>query len=537
MTGYPRIRLVRGARSRSARRTRGASSRTLLGALIVALASATAACDSGGGGDAVDWLRQPLQVGWVASDPPRVLYTVAVDSREDHDTVLQVVDAGSKITFNQAAADDENGNAPLVPGTELTRAYWLWDPTGLVVGTRTHVLVVAEDSAGERQLRRVTWEGEAGETTTGVVNGSNGVIAYAALPCDADVCVVLARATAATGPTDLTLARFDEAGDRVGDPTTIQRLDGLVRSIHAAPVPSDGTTPAAAVDVLAVTCEGCDALTYDTYEEDLYSVKSRVVHLRVPLDGTEAALPDALDEWGGLVEPATSAVTAAGLTLLYWRTASEDAPGCDSHGHCAIARDLVSATWTRETGAFAKGTTIATSELAYLQAAVLSDGRAWALWRETSEDDVWLRTLRFAEIADGAPTTTIARTFAPLLLRDALSKSPATLPFEYVDGLAAVGTADDGPWVALRFRSLLPGGPEVCGEAARVGVWTAQLSTDGLVATSNTDAETLRSETVCGDATCAAAGADARGAAAPLAPLFALLFALFVALRRSRAPR
>lgn len=502
-----------------------------LGALLAA--AVLAGCGSGDGATGADWLRDPLEVALVPGEPPQIVYTVAVDSRDSHETALMVAPSNEEVVFDVAAVSDANGNAPALPGTKVATAYWLWGPRVVVLGERTHVLAIAEDEGGTRQLQRASWEETPGEDLPDAVSGSPGVVAFDVVPCDADACVVLAR-TGDGASTELVLSRFDSAGEEVGDQTTLASVDGVVRSLHV--VRDDAADPPA-LDVLALACEGCGDVTWDAYEEDIYAVTSRVVHVRAGLDGAAATEPATVFEWGGLVEPASATAWQDGAALLYWRTSATDAPGCTDQGHCPIERSLVLGLWSR-TADYTESAPLARSELAYLQGVTASPDRLWALWREGTEEDPYLRELKVADVSDGADATgagatNLTRSYAPLVARSDRSDSPAALPFDFVDGLAALPTAGDGPWIALRFRDLPPGGPDVCGDAVRVGVWTAQLSEDGLVGPSSPDKDSLRREPTCGGGGCSA-GPGAPGGAGALAGLAVLLGLTAAALRLRR---
>jgi hypothetical protein len=240
------------------------------------------------------------------------------------------------------------------------------------------------------------------------------------------------------------------------------------------------------------------------------------------------------------VEPTSGAPWQDGAALLYWRTAATDAPACGPQGHCPIARDLVLGVWSRATGAFTESAPLATSELAYLQGLVAAGEQLWGLWRQTAAEDTFLRELRLADLSDGADATaagarTLTRSYAPLLARSDFSDSPAALPFDFVDGLAAVpsAAADAGPWIALRFRDLPAGGPQVCGKVVRAGVWSARLTDDGAVGTASADHTSLSREPECsGGGACATGGA--RGGTDVLPGLAVVLLAALALWLRPR---
>ena len=507
--------------------------RTLFALLLGAVLLQAAACSGGTSSSELGWLREPLEVTWVEGGAPDtapvLVYSVAIDSRESHRTALMAVTGGEAVRFLQGAESDANGNAPALPGTEIATAEWFWAPQGIVLGDRSFVFAIGEESDGRRLVRHASWTGpvDTAAPARTAISGSTNAVAFAVAPCGAELCVVIGRERASSGAFELVLARVDAEGEAVGDVVTLASVEGLIRSVHALPDASGEH-----LDLLVQTCTGCDALNVDDWERAMYTVVSRFLHLQVAVaDGSETAAASELLEWGGLMDTARSTLTADGAALTYWRTAATEPPACDPKGHCPIARHFVAATWSAATGQLLESDPVSTSEVAYLGTGVTRDDSIWLLWRALDPADRFLRELWMGKLVPGADPPAegerVTRTYTGLTFADERTSSPNALPFDYLDALDAA-PADDGLWIAMRFRDLLPGGAEICGERTLVGVWSARVSPDGIVLEESDDKDALFRADVCGGD----GGCHVGGSTLPSAVFLVLTLALLVSRRR-----
>ena len=515
-----------------------------VGPLLAATLLLASGCDQGSGSGSFDWLRQPLEVAWLPGAPPLLAYTVAIDSPETHRTALLIAAAGDGVRFLQAGESDANGGPPPLPGTEISSADWLWSPQAHALGDRRFVFAIAEEADGQRGIRFVSWTGDVSTASlaSGRVPQSTGAVAFAVVPCGAGdaLCVLLGREKSGSSGFDVALARVDADGKAVEEPGTVSlwTTTGLIRSVHALPNPTG-----AQVDVLVQTCEGCDSLDYDGWETAIYGVTTRFFDLEVA--ASDGALIRAAAErlvWEGLADPATStpAPTGDAVRLVYWRTADTVAPACHAKGHCPTSRALISALWTPDGGTPTESAAITRSEIAHLARGAYREGEPWVLWRERDAENRYLRELWLGRLRDGDPAVEdgqrVTRTFTPLLLAREHSSSPNALPFDYVDGLA-VTPSDDGFWIALRYRDVYPGGAEVCGERALVGVWSARVSPDGFVLQESDDKDALARDDLCGGGGACQVGAGGAPTGGLLLVVLIAIGALVARLRPRRRLR
>lgn len=505
-----------------------------LGLLLVLVSQ----CTGGDAKSAFDWRRQPLEAGWIAGEPPLLFYTVAEDSREQHRTVLRVLQPTQLEGFLEAAEEDPNGNAPATPGTSVSNDFWLWSPQGMAVGERYFIFVLTEDSGGDRQIERISWTDSPEVPTRAPVADSQDAVAFHAAPCGDGICLVMARTATSEATSSLVVRWLDADGEPLGDDVTTQAPAGVVLAVTAFPGAAAGDGRPT-LDVLAQVCEGCEDISYDDYENDIYDVTTTFVHLAVE-PGEDAPAPTALGQHGGLVEPAAFAATASGGAALYWRTAAEAAPECHPQGHCPILRELVLASWERGANTWTESAPLAASELAYARALTASGNQLWAAWREEDAVDPWRRTLFVAPLAaDGSVALTpleLAQTYAPELYATEVSASPAALPFGAVDSLSLAPGTDEGAWLAMRYRDLRALYGNRCDHAARAGIWGIQIAAGGAVSGPTEDAESLAYEATCSEGGGCTAGRGTPEGTGMLVPVW-LGLVLGFAWRRRRGAK
>ncbi len=505
----------------------------LLSLAGMCLAAPLAGCGSNPPAATIRWLREPREVAWVkAAENPRLLYTVSAESRTSRHTALMLVGSGEEVSFTVGSDSDPNGNAPATPGHELRRAAVLESPRGLTINDHTFVLIIEEDREGARQVVLIKWGESPDEATATALSGTRGAIAFDVAPCGAELCVLTARAQEPHSA-ELVLTRLESDGGQTAQPLALSDTDHLLRALYLLPL-SDR------LEIVWATCEGCESLDYDNWEERIYAVSSRVSRLSLSVDGAPIGEPETIFDWPALIEPADAAVHGDDAWLLFWKMSDHEAPGCGPRGYCPIPRELVAARWSPGMDEAHIGAPLAVSELAYLAALSRGGGSIIALWRTEDESDRYRRNLHLAELAvpdgdpGGEPVALPAATYTPLLFRDDWSAAPNVLPFAFTDGLAAL--ADGGPAgfrVAMSYRDHPPGSPLQCGEAVRAGVFYAQVSTDGEILQSSPHQSLLAVEPTCGDS---GGCAHAQGPKQAPLPLTLLLVAALAIRRRARAP-
>lgn len=485
---------------------------SLWGLLLWTAPAALGACSGEESAVAVSWIREPLEATWLPQadgEAPRILYTVSYDSRDSHRSALVIATAGDGIGFIEGSASDDNGNAPQVPGDEVTSAFGLWSPRALRLGERSFVFVIVVEADGSRRLQRVSWTDDPALATEGALLGTNGLRAFDVAVVGEQIVVVSVEDEGNAPRLRLTL--LDAEGEPVGEPRVLATgpeatVQGLWLRAEAGE--ADG---AIVGDVLLQSCAGCASLDDESWESAIYDVEGVFSGLSFSTDEDGAELAE-IFRWGGLVERASVVAGDEGFHLLYWRTAQDSFPGCHEQGHCATERDLVSGTWTPE-GGFEERSPLSRSEIAYLAAVALREGVPWALWRERDEAFRWRRALFVGQLgADGALVERFlaAETYTALMLGADWGGATERLPFEFVDTLATL-PADDGLWVAMRYRDLPPGATQVCDEDVRVGVWTARLAPDGTLLQQSEDRTLLALEADCGGGGCAAGSTGGGG--------------------------